>query len=92
MYSLGVQCDLEPLIEENNKLREEINKLREELNRHKWAVDRIKDDETNTQFYAGLPSFAFFVVVQEIESYIELDYKKSTYNICNKNSYIHVCA
>ena len=34
-YSLGVQCDRDPLIEENNKLNEEINSLREELKRHK---------------------------------------------------------
>nr|XP_022344486.1 uncharacterized protein LOC111137338 [Crassostrea virginica] len=57
----GVQCDLDPLIEENNKLREEINSLREELKRHKWSVDRIKDDDASTRFYTGLPSFAVFL-------------------------------
>nr|XP_022287119.1 uncharacterized protein LOC111099903 isoform X3 [Crassostrea virginica] len=56
-----VQCDLDPLIEENNKLREEINSLREELKRHKWSVDRIKDDDASTRFYTGLPSFAVFL-------------------------------
>ncbi|XP_069105937.1 uncharacterized protein [Argopecten irradians] len=59
--NIGVQCEDDPLLEENLKLREEIHNLRSEVKRLRWGVDKIKDDDKATRFYTGLPSFAVFL-------------------------------
>ena len=57
----GVQCDKDPLIEENRILREENQSLKEEIQNLKWGVHKIKDDDKATKFYTGLPSFSVFL-------------------------------
>ena len=51
IYSLGVQCELDPLIdhEENNKLRNKQTE-RGADQRHTWSLDNFKDDEASTRF------------------------------------------
>lgn len=65
IYSLspiiGVQCDEDPLLQENRELRQEIGRLSRELGKSKWGVERIKDNDGMTKFYTGLPSFAIFL-------------------------------
>uniref|UniRef100_A0A8W8JS03 Transposase Helix-turn-helix domain-containing protein n=1 Tax=Magallana gigas TaxID=29159 RepID=A0A8W8JS03_MAGGI len=53
----GVQCDPDPLLLENLALKSEIRRLQG----LQWSVDKIKDDDTKTKFYTGLPSFAVFL-------------------------------
>ncbi|WAR08757.1 hypothetical protein MAR_018715, partial [Mya arenaria] len=56
-----MQCDTDPLIEENQHLREENERLTKELKMMKWGVNKIKDDDKATRFYSGLPTFAVFM-------------------------------
>ncbi|XP_052809485.1 uncharacterized protein LOC128237950 [Mya arenaria] len=49
----GMQCDTDPLIEENQHLREENERLRKELKMMKWGVNIIKDDDKATRFYSA---------------------------------------
>uniref|UniRef100_K1QTH9 Uncharacterized protein n=1 Tax=Magallana gigas TaxID=29159 RepID=K1QTH9_MAGGI len=53
----GVQCDPDPLLLENLALKSKIRRLQG----LQWSVDKIKDDDTKTKFYSGLPSFAVFM-------------------------------
>ncbi|XP_062619909.1 uncharacterized protein LOC134281466 [Saccostrea cucullata] len=54
---MGVQCDPDPLLQENMALKAELRRLQG----HKLSVDKIKDDNTKTKFYTGMPSFAVFM-------------------------------
>lgn len=54
---VGVQCDPDPLLLENLALKSKIRRLQG----LQWSVDKIKDDDTKTKFYSGLPSFAVFM-------------------------------
>lgn len=56
-FIVGVQCDPDPLLLENMALKSEIRRLQG----LQWSVDKIKDDDTKTKFYTGLPSFAVFM-------------------------------
>ncbi|XP_078331887.1 uncharacterized protein LOC144625315 [Crassostrea virginica] len=57
----SVQCDEDPLLQENRELRQEIGRLSRELGKNKWGVERIKDNDGMTKFYTGLPAFAIFL-------------------------------
>lgn len=56
-FTVGVQCDPDPLLLENLALKSETRRLQG----LQWSVDKIKDDDTKTKFYTGLPSFAVFM-------------------------------
>lgn len=56
-----MQCEEDPLLIENRHLKEEVRRLQEELRKRKWGAERIRDDDTMTRFYTGLPSFAIFL-------------------------------
>lgn len=58
-YSIitGVQCDPDPLLQENMRLKLELRRMQD----NKWSVSKIKDDDAMTKFYTGLPSFAVFL-------------------------------
>ncbi|XP_062568027.1 uncharacterized protein LOC134233958 [Saccostrea cucullata] len=56
----GVQCDPDPLLEENLALRKELEDLKGERDRHKWSAEKIANDDGKTKYYTGLPSFAVF--------------------------------
>lgn len=58
---LGVQCDSDPLLEENLALKKELEDLRKEHAKYKWSVAKIADDDVKTKYYTGLPSFAVFM-------------------------------
>lgn len=53
----GVQSDPDPLLLENLALKSETRRLQG----LQWSVDKIKDDDTKTKCYTGLPSFAVFM-------------------------------
>lgn len=53
----GVQCDPDPLLQENMRLKLELRRMQD----NKWSVSKIKDDDAMTKFYTGLPSFAVFL-------------------------------
>lgn len=57
----GVQCDSDPLLEENLALKKELEDLRKEHAKYKWSVAKIADDDVKTKYYTGLPSFAVFM-------------------------------
>ncbi|WAR13871.1 hypothetical protein MAR_003976 [Mya arenaria] len=61
IYSTGSQYGTDPLVEENQQLREENEKLRKELQMFEFGVNNSKDDDKDTIFYTGLPTFAFFM-------------------------------
>lgn len=54
---IGVQCDPDPLLQENMRLKLELRRMQD----NKWSVSKIKDDDAMTKFYTGLPSFAVFL-------------------------------
>ncbi|XP_061172879.1 uncharacterized protein LOC133182161 [Saccostrea echinata] len=54
---IGCQCDPDPLILENQRLKLELRRIRD----IRWSVTKIKDDDAMTRFYTGLPSFAVFL-------------------------------
>ena len=56
-----MQCDEDPLLEENRRLQRELQECREELAHYKWGVNKIADDDSKTAFYTSLPSFAIFL-------------------------------
>lgn len=56
-FTLGTQCDPDPLLQENFALKSELRRLQG----HKWSVKKIKDYDAKTKFYTGLPSFAVFM-------------------------------
>lgn len=56
-FIVAVQCDPDPLLQENMALKAELRRLQG----HKWSVQKIKDDDSKTKFYTGLPSFAVFM-------------------------------
>lgn len=58
-YSIitGVQCDPDPLLQENMRLKLELRRMQG----NKWSALKIKDDDAMTKFYTGLPSFAVFL-------------------------------
>ena len=56
-FIVAVQCAPDPLLQENIALKAELRRLQG----HKWSVQKIKDDDSKTKFYTGLPSFAVFV-------------------------------
>lgn len=56
-FIVGVQCDPDPLLLKNMALKSEIRRLQG----LQWYVDKIKDDDTKTKFYTGLPSFVVFM-------------------------------
>ena len=56
-FIVAVQCDPDPLLQENMALKAELRRLQS----HKWSVQKIKDDDSKTKFYTGLPSFAVFM-------------------------------
>ena len=57
LFIEAVQCDADPLLQENMVLKAELRRLQG----HKWSVQKIKDDDSKTKFYTGLPSFAVFM-------------------------------
>ena len=57
LFIEAVQCDADPLLQENMALKAELRRLQG----HKWSVQKIKDDDSKTKFYTGLPSFAVFM-------------------------------
>ena len=56
-FIVAVHCDPDPLLQENMALKAESRSLQG----HKWSVQKIKDDDSKTKFYTGLPSFAVFM-------------------------------
>lgn len=54
---IGVQCDPDPLLQENMRLKLELRRMQD----NKWSVSKIKDDDAMTKFYTGLPNFAVFL-------------------------------
>ena len=56
-FIVAVQCDPDPLLQENMVLKAELRRLQG----HSWSVQNLKDNESKTKFYTGLPSFAVFV-------------------------------
>lgn len=60
-FFLGIQCDTDPLLEENMLLRKEIENLKAEVHHHKWTAHKIADNDQKTKFYTGLPAFAVFM-------------------------------
>ena len=56
-FIVAVQCDPDPLLQENMALKAELRRLQG----HKWSVQKIKDDDSKTKLYTGLPSFAVFM-------------------------------
>ena len=56
-FIVAVQCDPDPLLQENMALKAELRRLQG----HKWSVQKIKADDSKTKFYTGLPSFAVFM-------------------------------
>ena len=56
-FIVAVQCNTECLLQENMALKAELRRLQG----HKWSVQKIKDDDSKTKFYTGLPSFAVFM-------------------------------
>ncbi|XP_069136298.1 uncharacterized protein [Argopecten irradians] len=57
----GVQCDPDPLFEENRKLKKELKKTKEQVQESKWGVHKIQDNDEKTRFYTGLPTFTVFL-------------------------------
>ena len=56
-FIVAVQCDPECVLQENMAFKAELRRLQG----HNWSVQNIKDDESKTKIYTGLPSFAVFV-------------------------------
>ena len=56
-----MQCDADPLVEENARLKKENETLREKVRKLTWSVEKIRDDDKATKFYTGLPTFAVFL-------------------------------
>ena len=54
---VAVQCDSDPLLQKNMALKAELRRLQG----HKLCGQKIKDDDSKTKFYTGLPSFAVFM-------------------------------
>ncbi|KAK3085739.1 hypothetical protein FSP39_008016 [Pinctada imbricata] len=39
----------------------ELEKTKRDLKQQKWAVEKIKDNDSATKFYTGIPTFAIFL-------------------------------
>ncbi|XP_076071975.1 uncharacterized protein LOC143043658 [Mytilus galloprovincialis] len=62
--TIGFQCDPDPLLMENLLLRKEIKELKDQLaeeSKRNSGIHRIKDDDSATKFYTGLPTFTVFL-------------------------------
>ncbi|XP_062594532.1 uncharacterized protein LOC134255941, partial [Saccostrea cucullata] len=58
----GVQCNPDPLLEENLAMTKELEDLKRERDRHKWSAEKmIANDDGKTKYYTGLPFFAVFI-------------------------------
>ncbi|KAK3097377.1 hypothetical protein FSP39_009114 [Pinctada imbricata] len=55
------QCDPDPLITKYERMEAELEKTKRDLKQQKWAVEKIKDNDSATKFYTGIPTFAIFL-------------------------------
>lgn len=62
-----MQCDEDPLLQENREQRQEVGRLREELGRHKWGVECNKD---NDKFLHRITLFCHLCVAFQVRNNI----------------------
>ena len=58
---LEVQCDPDPLLQENMDLLKELKEVKRQFQEYKWSVEKIQDNDEKTWFYIGLPTFVVFL-------------------------------